>query len=57
MTMDIKKLKDSSNLPFMAWECLTIQLKDRQVDLVIRNQENMDKLLKFLIFHLDTANG
>jgi hypothetical protein len=37
MTMEMKRFKNSSMLPFMAWECLTLQLKNRSVDLVIRN--------------------
>ena len=38
-------------IPFYSWECLTIQCEDRDVDMVIKNQEDMQKLLKFLIYH------
>ena len=55
--MDLNKFKDERNLPFLAWQCLTIQLKDRDVQIVIRNQESMDNLIKFLIYNLDTLNG
>jgi len=32
-------------------------MKNRSVDLVIKDEKNMDTLLKFLIYKLDTANG
>ena len=38
-------------IPFYSWECLTIQCKDRDVDLVIRNEVDMQALLKFLYYH------
>lgn len=48
---------DFKNLPFFSWECLSIVLKDRLVDLVIKNQEHMNMLLKLLIHNLNTING
>ena len=57
ITMDVKKYQDEKNVPFFAWECLTIQLKHREVNLVIRQQKDMDKLIKFLIYSIDSING
>ena len=36
-TMDSNALNDENNLPFHGWHCLTIQLRNRDVDLVIKN--------------------
>ena len=38
-TTPIGKLKQ--NMPFYAWECLSIQTKDRCVDLVIKDTDGM----------------
>jgi len=35
--------------PFFAWECITIEFKDRTVDLVIKNELHMQILIRFLI--------
>jgi hypothetical protein len=32
-------------LPFYSWECLTLTLKDRDINLVIRDEASMDRLL------------
>ena len=57
ITMDINNFKDPKNVPWYSWECLSLQLKHRDVDIVIRDQENMTKLLKFLIYSMDTIDG
>jgi len=30
-----------NQFPFFAWECLTIEFKDRNIDLVIKNELHM----------------
>ena len=57
ITMDIKKFKEPNDIPWFSWECLSLQLKHRDVDIVIRDQENMTKLLKFLIYSMNTIDG
>ena len=45
-------------MPFFAWECITLQIKDRpDLYLVIRNEKNMSQLIKLLIYELKTING
>lgn len=43
--------------PFYAWECITLQLDNREVDLVVQNDKDMDDLLEVLIDALDTVDG
>ena len=43
--------------PFYAWECLTIVLPNREIDLVIQNEQQMTNLLKFLVYEMRTVDG
>ena len=43
--------------PFFSWECLTIQFKDRELNLVIKNEHHMQNILKLLISKLKTVDG
>jgi hypothetical protein len=49
--------KSLDSLPFYLWECLTIQLEDRDLNFVIRDQHDMNHLLSFLIIELGTLDG
>ena len=51
------KQDDLKNMPFYCWECLTIQLHNRDVDLVIRDQYQMDQFLTYLIHNMRTMDG
>ena len=44
-------------LPYHSWNFITLILEHRDVDLVIRNDKDMDLLLAFLIHSLCTING
>ena len=53
-SMDRLKL---DSLPFFNWECISIEIKNRKIDLVVRDTHQMNLLLKFLIYHLETIDG
>jgi hypothetical protein len=57
LSMDQKDVGDDKNFPFFSWECITLQLKHREIDLVIRNQEHMKMFIRFLVYHLKTVDG
>lgn len=44
-------------MPFHAWQCITLQLHNRDVDLVIKNQKHMDMFIKFLMYELKSLDG
>lgn len=44
-------------MPFYAWECLTIQFKRRDLDIVIRDELQMEILIKFLITETNGFDG
>lgn len=46
-----------SMLPFQSWHCITLQLSNRDVDLVIPNEKQMDLFLKFIIMRIRTIDG
>lgn len=43
--------------PFYSWECLSIDVGYRDVDLVIRCEKNMQRVLKFIISGMRTLDG
>ena len=44
-------------MPFYAWQCITLQLKHRYVDLVIKNEKSLELFMRFLVFTLNTEDG
>ena len=46
-----------NKLPFFSWECLTLNIKNRKIYLVIKNEKMMIMLIKFLIGTLNTVDG
>ena len=44
--------KDLQMLPFYSWQCISLKLESRDIDLVIRKEADMDNLLKLLIFDM-----
>ena len=50
---EIKK----TGLPFYSWECITLELENRKIFLVIKNETIMNMFIKFLIHTLHTVDG
>lgn len=50
-------LDELKNIPFYSWQCITLELKHRSVDLVIPDEKDMEKFLKFLIHNLRCMDG
>ena len=44
-------------LPLYSWNCITLQLGYRDVDLVMRNGADMKRLIRFLIEKMETLDG
>lgn len=43
--------------PFFAWQCITLQIQGRAVDLVIKDENDMNVFLRFLVQALNTVDG
>jgi len=46
-----------AELPFYSWQCITLQLEKRYIDLVIKKDEDMVKFIKLLVYKTDTMDG
>ena len=44
-------------MPFYSWQCITLQLKHREVDLVIPDDNDMNDFLEIIIEAMNTVNG
>ena len=45
------------NLPFYAWQCISLQTKHRTIDLVIKDEKQMNIFLQYMIWSLKTVDG
>lgn len=45
------------NLPFYNWQCLTLQTKTRDIDLVIDSEQHLKIMIEFLLYELNTADS
>ena len=48
---------NKNDIPFYAWECLTIMLNNRNVHLVIRKESQMMMFIKFLVYRINSIDG
>jgi hypothetical protein len=48
---------EQKHLPFYSWHCITIKTINRDIDLVIKDDEQMRILIKFLVYSIDTLDG
>ena len=53
----IETNKEKENLPFFAWQCITLKLENRNIDLVILDEKEMFMLLRFLLLSLKSIDG
>ena len=44
-------------VPFYAWNCITLQLVGRDINLVIKNENHMKMFIILLIYQLQTIDG
>ena len=55
---NIKMYKYKNNtVPFYNWECLTVQLENRDVDLVIKDVKSLFDIMTLLVYYLNTVDG
>ena len=56
--LDTEKLSSDDNVPFHAWNCITLSIRgERDVYLVIKNEKIMTKFLKLLLYTMKTVDG
>ena len=47
----------NNKVPFFSWQCITLQLPRRQIDLVIQNENMMTAFIKLLVHKMNTIDG
>jgi hypothetical protein len=52
-----KGYQDAETMPYFAWQCISLTLAHREVDIVIKNEKEQNNLVKFLIYKLNTIDG
>jgi len=50
-------VKGGRKLPFYCWECITIQMPLRDIELVIPDENQMKIVIQFLILVLKSVDG
>ena len=50
-------IKEQHKIPFLSWQCLTLVTSTRYIDLVIKDEQDMEKIIKYLIFSMKTVDG
>lgn len=53
----LRTQSELDRLPFYSWDCITLQLPHRDIDLVIPCEHHMRVLLTFLVYSLKTIDG
>jgi len=54
---DIATVAREGDIPFYYWECITLQLENKDIYLIIRNEQRMKDFIKLLIYELKTIDG
>lgn len=49
--------KNLKNLPFKNWNCITLLLKNKCIDIVLTNEKHMQVFLQFMIYSIKSLNG
>lgn len=57
MKMDNQRPGGRCNFPFFSWQCITITVAGRTIDLVLKHDKDMELLLRFLTVALNTVDG
>ena len=57
LRMDSQNEDQPTNFPFFAWQCISLVTSTRTIDLVIKNDKQMDTFIRFLIVALNSIDG
>ena len=55
-SLEIAKMADE-DMPFYAWECISLNLAHRDVDLVIKNEKDMNDFITLISYHMQTVDN
>jgi hypothetical protein len=49
--------KNLDSLPFYAWQCITLKLAHREVDLAFKDEIEQNDFVRALIYQINTVDG
>jgi len=52
----MKTIKDS-DMPFFSWQCLTLNMKHRDVDVVIQDDKDMEDFITLITWSMKSVNN
>lgn len=55
-SIDMKTIKDS-DMPFFSWQCLTLNMKHRDVDVVIQDDKDMEDFITLITWSIKSVNN
>lgn len=45
------------SMPFFAWQCMSIKLHHREVDIVVHDEKEQNNLVKYILYKINTIDG
>jgi hypothetical protein len=52
-----KENSKTGHVPFYSWQCVTIEMEHKEMDLIIKDEFEMDVLLGVITYHMNTCNN
>ena len=49
--------KNDPNIPFYSWQCVTLNVVNRDVDLIIEDDKDMNEFLMLISHRINTVNN
>lgn len=47
----------SRSMPFFAWQCISLTLSHREVDIVIKEEKDQNNFVKYILYKMRTIDG
>lgn len=47
----------AESMPFFAWQCISLTLSHREVDIVIKDEKDQNNLVKYILYKMRTIDG
>ena len=44
-------------MPFFAWQCISLTLSHREVDIVVKDEREQNNLVKYFLYKMRTIDG
>ena len=52
-----KNYLNAKSMPFFAWQCISLTLSHREIDIVVKDEKDQNNLVKYLLYKMRTVDG